>query len=384
VSEDQPIRVCCCSRSAGVASGTTCGGESPAGAKPSGRPTPRWIVGSINSPARDVPQVDTSLRPADDLDAWKVRWGIGRMRCRIEPGLYAVGQPTPDSPVLVSANFKISFDRLRSQLAGRDAWILVLDTVGINVWCAAAKGTFGTDELVRRIEMTRLPDIVSHRTLIVPQLGAVGVAAHEVAKRSGFRVVYGPVRAADLPAFLAAGMKATPEMRQVRFPLADRLAVVPVELVFSAKYFAAVMLAMILLAGLGAGGFSWIRVGTIGVSSAGLLLLAWAASAVLTAALLPWLPGRAFAAKGASLGAAMVPAAWAYGWLLTGCWSGWLTAAAWCLWIPVVASFMAMNFTGATPITSLSGVRRETRIAAPLQAVGALAGAILWLVGLFV
>ena len=297
--------------------------------------------------------------------------------------MYAVGQPAADSPVLVSANFKISFDRLRSQLTGRAAWILVLETMGINVWCAAAKGTFGTDELVRRIHSTRLTEVVSHRTLIVPQLGAVGVAAHEVRKRSGFHVVYGPVRAADLPAFLGAGMKATPEMRQVRFPLPDRLAVVPVELVLSAKYAAVVILAMVLLGGLGADGYSPARVGSMGLSSAGLFLLAWAASLVLAAGLLPWLPGRAFAAKGAWLGAAMVPAAFVYGRLLTHCWTGWLTAAAWCVWIPAVASFMAMNFTGSTPITSLSGVRREMRVAVPLQAAGAVAGAILWVVGLF-
>ena len=77
------------------------------------------------------------------------------MDYRVEPGLYAVGSPTADSPVLVSANYKMSFDRLRSALPGVDAWILVLDTKGINVWCAAGKGTFGTDELVRRIEAAR-------------------------------------------------------------------------------------------------------------------------------------------------------------------------------------------------------------------------------------
>jgi acetyl-CoA decarbonylase/synthase complex subunit gamma len=328
--------------------------------------------------------VSTSLTGGDRLDAWRVRWGIGRMHCRVEPGLYAAGQPTAESPVLVTANYKISFDRLRSQLTGQAAWVLVLDTVGINVWCAAAKGTFGTDELVRRIETTGLPEVVSHRTLVVPQLGAVGVAAHEVRKRSGFRVVYGPVRAADLPAFLAAGMKATPEMREVRFPLLDRLAVTPIELVYWPKYLVWVMLAMALLAGLGPDGYSWGRTASVGLPSSLLLFAAWAASLVLTAALLPWLPGRAFAAKGAWLGVALLPATSAFGWLLTGCWTNWVAAAAWCLMIPVVASFMAMNFTGSTPFTSLSGVRREMRVAIPLQVVGAAIAAVLWVVGLFV
>src|SRR3990170_3965571 len=100
------------------------------------------------------------------------------------PGLYGLGNPTPDSPAFITANYTLSFDALRSALAGRDGYILVLDTEGINVWCAAGKGTFGTDELVGRVESTGLGVVVRHRRLILPQLGAPGVAAHEVARRS--------------------------------------------------------------------------------------------------------------------------------------------------------------------------------------------------------
>jgi CO dehydrogenase/acetyl-CoA synthase gamma subunit (corrinoid Fe-S protein) len=70
---------------------------------------------------------------------------------------------TAASPVLVWANYKMSFDRLRSELDSVDAWILVLETHAVNVWCAAGKGAFGTDELVRRIDAARLPGIVDHK-----------------------------------------------------------------------------------------------------------------------------------------------------------------------------------------------------------------------------
>jgi len=86
----------------------------------------------------------------------------------------------------------MSFDRLRGALAGRDAWILVLDTLGINVWCAAGKGTFGTAEIVRRVQEASLDQVVTHRTLVVPQLGAPGVTAHEVRSACGFRVLLWP------------------------------------------------------------------------------------------------------------------------------------------------------------------------------------------------
>jgi acetyl-CoA decarbonylase/synthase complex subunit gamma len=149
-------------------------------------------------------------------------------------GLYAwAGRMT--NPVLVTANYKLSFDTLRSALKDRNLWILVLDTDGINVWCAAGKGTFSTDELVSRIESSGLANVVSHRRLIVPQLGAPGVAAHEVKRLSGFKVTYGPVRSQDLPAFIDAGFKATPEMREKTFSTWDRLVLVPVELVPALK-----------------------------------------------------------------------------------------------------------------------------------------------------
>ena len=73
---------------------------------------------------------------------------------------------------------------------------------GINVWCAAGKGTFGTDELAERIASSGLNRVVTHRKLILPQLAGPGVAAHLVPKLAGFKVIYGPVRAKDLPAFM--------------------------------------------------------------------------------------------------------------------------------------------------------------------------------------
>ena len=114
-------------------------------------------------------------------------------------------QPGSGSDVFVSANYKLSFDILRAALKGLDAWVLVLDTKGINVWCAAGKGTFGTDELIRRISEAALERVVSHTRVIVPQLGAPGVSASAVQRATGFRVHYGPVEARDIREYLAAG-----------------------------------------------------------------------------------------------------------------------------------------------------------------------------------
>jgi len=345
--------------------------------------TEAWILGTLDTPVSIVPQVDTRLRLADHLGTWRVRWGISRMRYRVDPGLYAVGRPTPDSPVLVSANYKMSFDSLRFELTGMNAWVLVLDTQGVNVWCAAGKGTFGTNEIIGRVRANRLSEIVSHGTLVVPQLGAPGVAAHQIKNGCGFRVVYGPVRAADLPAFLTNGMKATPEMRQVVFPVWDRVALVPVELVRWAKYIAVAMIVLMFLSGLGPNGYSWQRVVSTGLFSSGFLLATYVGCNVLGPALLPWLPGRALSFKGACLGTAAVLGLMAVDWLIPGLAPNWPTLLGWALLIPAVASSIVLNFAGSTTYTSLSGVRRELWIAMPLQALAAVAGCVFWIAGRF-
>ncbi len=305
------------------------------------------------------------------------------MDYRVEPGLYAVGTPNRDSPVLVSANYKMSFDRLRSRLVGLNAWILVLDTQGVNVWCAAGKGTLGTGELVRRIEQFNLLEVTSHRTVIVPQLGAPGVAAHEVRKRTGVRVVYGPVRAQDIPAFLAAGMKATPDMRRVRFPIRERLALIPVEWMTRAKWPIMAAVLLFLLSGLGRDGYSLARLGQIGIPTAIIVLATSFGSIALGSALLPWLPGTPFSVKGLWIGLVMLVAYQTFGWFAPAVHQNLASTLAWCFLVPAITSVWVMAFTGASTYTSLSGVRRETRLALPILSIAAVAGLILWFIGRF-
>jgi protein-tyrosine-phosphatase len=289
-------------------------------------------------------------------DHFLARWGFKRSRHRVEPGLYALGNPTPDSPVLVTANYTLSFDSLRSALAGFEAYILVLDTQGINVWCAAGKGTFGTDELVHRIETTGLHKIVNHCVIILPQLGAPGVAAHEVKKRAGFTVEYGPVRAADLGEYLKT-RKATSEMRRVDFLLGNRLVLIPVELV---HVLLPMVIAGIALFFLGGGVMS------LGVVSAVL------AGVVLFPILLPWLPTPNFSTKGLVLGGAVslpfvLSAILAHSdWMW---WEHWGWALAGMVGLSPVTAFLALNFTGSTPFTSRSGVRSEIFAYIPTMAV---------------
>jgi len=339
-----------------------------------------WVTGWVASSAGMIPQVSDHLTTCDVIGSWKARWGFGRMRYSISPGLYAIGNPGADSPVLVSANYKMSFDSLRRELAGQNLWILVLDTKGINVWCAAGKGTFGTQELVDRIDHAKLRDVVTHRTLILPQLAASGVAAHKVQKISGFKVVYGPVRASDIPSFLTAGLKATAEMREVRFGLLDRLVLIPVELVGVMK--PALMLIAVLfiinLAAASSAPFVKLLSGTLidFAPYAGAVLMGTVAAPIL----LPYVPGRAFAWKGWLLGLLWTAA---YVLLISSA-PGWGRNLTYFMILPPIASFLAMIFTGSSTYTSPSGVEREMKTALPLMKLSVGLGLLLMIFRLFV
>ena len=307
--------------------------------------------------------ISTTLSFKDHFGAVKARWGIGRMNYTVKPGLYSIGNPNSDSLVLVSANYKLTFDTLRKNLDGLDCWLLILDTKGINVWCAAGKGTFGTDELIHRIEVSELSKFVSHKRLILPQLGATGVSAHEVAGRSGYNVEYGPVRAEDIKEYINAGCSATREMRTVKFTMRDRVVLTPMELIPAVKITLPVLGALFVTNRFTKKPFDKHDA----VTYVGAVL----SGSVVTPALLPYIPGKAFA------------------------WKGWLVGLGWTmkylLWakrfkkgirlktigelllLPAVSSYIAMNFTGASTYTSPSGVNKEMRKALP-WIVGSVAG----------
>ncbi len=364
----------CCGGSSSAPPSEPCGGASPPGGdRPDdykGYANPaRWTLGTSKTGAGDIALVSPRLGLLDVLNGWRVRWGVRRNHYRIRPGLYGIGNPDSGSPVLVTANYKLTFDKVRRELGGVDAWLLVLDTKGINVWCAAGKGTFGTGEIIERVAATRLRDVVSHRVLVLPQLGAPGVAAHDVRKGCGFQAKYGPVRARDIRAYIERGLVADGSMRKVRFNWLDRVVLAPMELAGLSRNALAVLgiLAIFHLAGTDA-----LDPRTL-VALAGAVL----AGTVVVPALLPLIPGRAFAFKG-----------WLVGWLWTTAFAianGWLTSApppflvglSAFLILPPVSAFLAMNFTGSSAYTSLSGVLKEMRLAVPGILVSVTIGAVL-------
>ncbi len=323
---------------------------------------------STETVQKTIATVSSELMLSDHLDHFLARIGYKRGDHRVNPGLYAIGKPMPDSPVFVTANYSLSFDALRSNLTGIDCYVLVLDTKGINVWCAAGKGTFGTDELINRIKATDLENVVSHRKVILPQLGAAGVSAFTVKKECGWQVEYGPVKAADLQEFMKTH-EATSEMRTVRFGLWDRIVLIPIEVVsfLLLTIFVTVILYF-----------------AMGLAAALAVLAAVFAGTALFPALLPYIPVKDFSAKGLILGL-VIALPFAYLMLTkTGpMWPNALAALGYLLAMPPVTAYLALNFTGASTFTSRTGVRKEIYRYIPPMAVMFVVGVLIF-VGLFV
>ncbi|MTI69662.1 MAG: acetyl-CoA synthase subunit gamma [Firmicutes bacterium] len=341
----------------------------------------KWIKhsfdGHLNTKKGLIKRIKTFISLKDKLLNAAVRLGVNRNNYKIQPGIYAVGNPNEKSQVLVTSNYKLTFDELRKNLDRLDVWILVLDTKGINVWCAAGKGTFSTEELIYRIKKHKIDKLVTHKNLILPQLSAPGVSSYKVTKYVGFKINYGPVKARDINKFL--NNKMTKDMRKVTFNLKERLLVTPLEFVYSVKYIPFIILFFLFLNILsGSSLIDGLKDSIINiVPYIGAIFI----GTILFPMLIPILPFRIFSFNGILLGIIYSvllfnnrliiydkPFLWIIGNSL--------------LLISIIA-YLAMNFTGSTTFTSHSGVRRETIITIPILLLLVLSGIILIILNAF-
>jgi hypothetical protein len=327
----------------------------------------------------ETPRVSTTLSKLDLLGTIGARTGFYRNNYKVTPGLYCTGVPDRRSPVLVTANYKLSFDALRKELGTQSTWILVVDTRGINVWCAGGKGTFSAEEIAYQVKKASLREIVDHKNLILPQLCANGVALHKLKSLCGFRGTFGPIKASDLAQFLQTG-SASEEMRSVTFGIKERAVLIPLEICMLWKQFLLITLFFFILSGISKDFFSLGLALQRGTTLTLATLLSVFSGAVLTPLLLPWIPARPFWIKGSITGGVLLlfysmvkPAT--------------LSTIDFVAIISLVvscSSYLAMNFTGSTVYTSLSGVEKEMRKGLIFQVALAILFIVLWLVSAFI
>ncbi|MHA2380410.1 MAG: methyltransferase domain-containing protein [Candidatus Thorarchaeota archaeon] len=290
----------------------------------------------------------------------------------IIPGLYRAGNPSPESPVIVTANYELTYYTVMRALVKDeiDAWVLVCDTNGINVWCAARGTHFDSDDVVQMIRLTRLAESVNHRELIMPQLSAAGMDPPSIRRRTGLRVRYGPVRIQDLSQWLELG-KPRPkprEMATVTFNLRERMeqTVAHVPFLFAALLAKPVfgLLGLLALVNLGLALIIPSVFLTLFPYSLGTLrllaefILALAANALILGLLFPILPskGNSFWRRGLGLAGITLPLA-ALIMLTLGV--HWTEFVAWMVVQFILATSLTMDWSGMTSVSDPKVIRRE-------------------------
>jgi len=145
----------------------------------------------------------------------------------IEPGIYQSGTPDENSPIIVTANYLYTYIKVMRALKGIDAWVLCVDSNGINVWCAARGTNFGNKQLIEAVEATDITKVSNKKTIILPQLSAGGIASPLIkseAPNFPYNVLFGPVWAKHLPKFLNERPARKPEkMKLAKFTASHRL-----------------------------------------------------------------------------------------------------------------------------------------------------------------
>ncbi|MFX1558405.1 MAG: methyltransferase domain-containing protein [Promethearchaeota archaeon] len=147
-------------------------------------------------------------------------------RVPIEPGVYKSGNPDKNSPIIVTANYDYTYINVMRNIKSIDAWVLCVDSNGINVWCAARGNDFGNNQLIEAIRATGIQNFTENRTLILPQLSAGGVAIPQLridSKEFPYKIKYGPVWSKDIPNYLKDKPNKKPEkMKLAKFTIPHR------------------------------------------------------------------------------------------------------------------------------------------------------------------
>ncbi|MFW9903789.1 MAG: corrinoid protein-associated methyltransferase CpaM [Candidatus Thorarchaeota archaeon] len=307
-----------------------------------------------------VAQKQPNKPPPNVLSDQKLRGIYGQIRnilcilragsalIAIEPGLYIYGDPSDNSPVLVTANYQRTVRLVGRALKDQDAYLLVADTMGENVWCAARGDKFGLEEVAEVIKATRIEDLVQKKKLVVPQLAAGGMDHQEVKKATGWSCQFGPIYAKYIPSYLTSGRK-TEKQRTISFETRERLEMALQQSYFLSKFF-----------------FFWFfLIGLVGITilpqislfSIAILLLPiiWLVY-LLLALIFPLFPTQSFLKRGIYYGGLLSIVFLGVGGILE------YTIVGIAQWVVIgfaLGTFLGMDYSGATPISKPTEIDEE-------------------------
>jgi acetyl-CoA decarbonylase/synthase complex subunit gamma len=118
------------------------------------------------------------------------------------PGIYRVGTPGPDAPVLMTVNFSLTYFTVQGYLESSriPCFMLIVDTEGLSVLTAVAAGKLSETLVKESLRKFGVESLVSHRTIIIP--GYAAPLSGRIEEVTGWKVIVGPRDAAEIGEFL--------------------------------------------------------------------------------------------------------------------------------------------------------------------------------------
>ena len=122
---------------------------------------------------------------------------------QMQPGIYSIGEPNAQSPLVVTSNFSLTYFIVSTELeaTGLACHLAVVDSEGLSVLTAWAAGKFSGDRVAKSLRAMQATERVSHRTAIIPGYVSVISGELEDALGDGWHVLVGPQEASDLGPF---------------------------------------------------------------------------------------------------------------------------------------------------------------------------------------
>ena len=121
---------------------------------------------------------------------------------QVQPGIYEINNPKPESPVFLTTNFSITYFAVKNEVEGSGipAWLVIADAEGMSVLTAWAAGKFDADKIVKTVKTSGIEGKISHKKVVIP--GAVAVLSGEVeGELPGWQIMVGPREAVDIPSY---------------------------------------------------------------------------------------------------------------------------------------------------------------------------------------
>jgi acetyl-CoA decarbonylase/synthase complex subunit gamma len=122
---------------------------------------------------------------------------------QVSPGLYEIGTPGAESPIMVTTNFSLTYFTVAGEVEGSGvpAWLLIADSEGMSVLTAWAAGKFDAEKIAKTVKQFDVASKITHRKLVIP--GYVASLLGELEdEMQGWQILVGPREAVDITNYL--------------------------------------------------------------------------------------------------------------------------------------------------------------------------------------